>query len=73
MRPPGHLTEADIENSYYAAVINLLFEAAVSENSIADYELLMTAAVMTLCGACLHADLILNPATPIYCRYENSG
>ncbi len=33
----------------------------------------MTAAVMTLCGACLHADLILNPATPIYCRYENSG
>ena len=43
---PLRITEADIENSYYAAVINLLFEATVSKNSIADYELLMTAAVI---------------------------
>ena len=41
-----YFTEADIENPYYAAVINLLFEATVFENSIADYELLMTAAVI---------------------------
>ena len=53
------VTEADIENPYYAAVINILFEATFFENSIADYELLMTAAVVAgiIVGAIVSASL----------------